>query len=97
MPPALQWSAVAQIWKKQVAIETRFNTRFNALGVPAGDWAARRLVVGFDQGLTLAREIRDAFAIRDLRTLQDRLPTYVRFTLDLNHRVAAYGFTACGH
>lgn len=97
LPAPQRWSAVAQIWKLEVAIQSRFNARFRALGVPAGDMAARRLVVGLDQGLTLAREIRDAFAIRDLRTLQDRLPTYLRFMLNLNRRVAAYGFADCGH
>jgi hypothetical protein len=97
LPAAKQWSAVTQIWNMQVAIQSRFNARFHALGVPTRDMAARRLVAGLDQGLTLAREIRDAFASRDTTTLRDRLPAYLRFTLNLNHRVAAYGFTACGH
>ena len=97
LPASKQWAAVTQIWKTQVAIQTRFNNQFHALGVPTGDRAARRLVVGLDQGLTLAREIRDAFASRDTIALRDRLPVYLQFTLKLNRRVAAYGFTACGH
>lgn len=97
LPIAKQWSAVTEIWRLQVAIQSRFNARFHALGVPVGDRAARSLVIGLDQGLTLAREIRDAFASRDTTTLNDRLPTYLRFTVHLNRRVAAYGFTACGH
>lgn len=96
LPAAKQFTAVAQIWKAQVSIQARFTARFNALGVPTGDRAARSLVVGLDQALTLAREIRDAFASRDTTTLGDRLPTYLHFTLNLNRRVAAYGFTACG-
>lgn len=97
LPAAKQWSAVTQIWNAQIGIQSRFNAQFHALGVPSGDAAARRLVAGLDKGLSLARRIRDAFASRDTTTLRDALPAYLRFTLNLNHRVAAYGFTACGH
>jgi hypothetical protein len=96
LPEAKKWAAVTRIWTAQIAIQTRFTARFRALGVPAHDAAARRLVSDLFRGLALARRVRDAFAARDTTTLSTALPDYVRFTLALNRRVAAYGFTACG-
>jgi hypothetical protein len=96
LPQSRQWTAVTRIWTAQVKIQTSFNARFRALGVPAGDSAARSLVSGLDRGLVLARRVRDAFAFRDTTTLASALPAYARFTLGLNRRVNAYGFRVCG-
>ena len=96
LPQAQQWPAVTRIWTLQVKIQARFNVHFRALGTPAGDASARAIVSGLDRGLVLARRVRDGFAARDTAALGRALPTYVRFTLGLNRRVAAYGFSACG-
>jgi hypothetical protein len=96
LPEAQKWAAVTRIWTAQIAIQARFNARFRALGVPTGDSAARALVSGLDHGLVLARRVRDGFAARDTAALADVLPAYLRFTLSLNRRVVAYGFSACG-
>jgi hypothetical protein len=96
LPEAKQWPAVTRIWTAQVKIQEGFNTRFRALGIPAGDSKARSLVSGLDRGLALARRVRNAFANRDTTTLASVLPAYVRFTLSLNRRVVAYGFVVCG-
>jgi hypothetical protein len=87
---------VTRIWRTQVDIQEHFNARLHALGTPAHDSAARSLVSGLDRGLVLARRVRNAFAARDTATLGRALPAYVRFTLSLNRRVAAYGFSVCG-
>jgi hypothetical protein len=97
LPEAKKWAAVTRIWTAQIAIQTRFTARFRALGVPAHDAAARRIVSGLFRGLALARQVRDAFAARDTGTLSSALPEYLRFTLALNRQVAAYGFSVCGH
>lgn len=97
LPQSQQWAAVTRIWRAQVSVQEQFNTRFHALGIPARDSAARSLVSGLDRGLVLARRVRDAFAARDTATLASALPAYVRFTLSLNRRVVAYGFSVCGH
>jgi hypothetical protein len=96
LPQAKQWAAVTRIWTAQVNIQAEFNARFRALGVPAGDAAARRIVSDLGRGLVLARRVRDAFSARDTTALAGALPAYVRFTVSLNRRVAAYGFSACG-
>lgn len=96
LPKAQQWAAVTRLWTEQIGIQTRFNARFRALGVPRGDSKARSLVSGFDRGVVLARRVRDAFAARNTSGLATALPAYVRFTLSLNRRVAAYGFRVCG-
>ena len=96
LPQSRQWTAVTRIWTAQVKIQTSFNTRFRAVGLPAGDSAAQSLVSGLDRGLVLARRVRNAFAFRDTTTLASVLPAYVRFTLGLNRRVTAYGFRVCG-
>jgi hypothetical protein len=96
LPQGRQWAAVTRIWKAQVSIQAHFNARFHALGIPARDSAARSLVSGLDRGLVLAKRVRDAFAARDTATLANALPAYVRFTLSLNRRVVAYGFSVCG-
>jgi hypothetical protein len=44
----------------------------------------------------LARRVRDAFARRSTTSLAAALPEYIRFTMSLNRRVAAYGFKVCG-
>lgn len=97
LPEAKKWAAVTRIWTAQIAIQTRFTRRFRALGTPAHDAAARRLVADLERGLMLARRVRDGFAARDTRTLSAALPEYLRFTLALNRRVSAYGFSVCGH
>ena len=91
-----KWRAVARIWTTQIKIQARFNTRFHAIGVPAGDSTARSIVKGLDRGLVLARRVRDAFAARDVYRIPTALSSYVRFTVALNRRVAAYGFRVCG-
>lgn len=96
LPQSQQWVAVTRIWRAQVNVQEQFNTRFHALGIPARDSAAHSLVSGLDRGLVLARRVRDAFAARDTATLASVLPAYVRFTLSLNRRVVAYGFSVCG-
>ena len=96
LPEAQKWVAVTRIWTAQVRIQTRFNARLRALGVPAGDSAARNIVSGVGRGLVLARRVRNAFAARDTAALAAALPAYVRFTVGLNRRVAGYGFSACG-
>jgi hypothetical protein len=96
LPEARQWTAVTRVWTAQVKIQASFNARFRALGVPERDSAARSILSGLDRGLALARRVRDAFAAHDTSALAGALPAYVRFTLGLNRRVAAYGFNACG-
>jgi hypothetical protein len=44
----------------------------------------------------LARRVRDAFSRRSTTSLAVTLPAYIRFTVSLNRRVAAYGFKVCG-
>lgn len=96
LPEAKKWAAVTRIWTAQVQIQARFNVRFRALGVPAGDSKARGLVAGLDRGLVLARRVRNAFATRSTTVLATALPAYLRFTISLNRRVAGYGFRVCG-
>lgn len=96
LPEAQRWAAVTRLWTAQVRIQARFNARFHALGVPAGDSAAGSLVSGLDRALVLARRIRAAFAARDTTALTSVLPTYVRFALSLDRRITAYGFRVCG-
>jgi hypothetical protein len=96
LPEAKQWGAVTRIWTAQVAIQASFNARFRAIGLPAGDSAARSIVSGLGRGLVLARRVRDGFAARNTTALAAALPAYLRFTVSLNRRVAAYGFTVCG-
>jgi hypothetical protein len=96
LPESQQFAVAAAIWRDQIAIQSRFNARFRALGVPAGDRAARSLVSGLDHGLALARAVRDAIVARDAGRLATAVPAYVRFTTSLNRRVQAYGFRVCG-
>jgi hypothetical protein len=96
LPDAKRWATAAELWAAQIRIQIRFNTRFRAIGVPAGDATARRLVSGMDRGLILARAVRDAVAARSNARLATAAPAYVRFTVNLNRRVQAYGFRVCG-
>ncbi|MBD0348130.1 MAG: hypothetical protein ICV59_03180 [Thermoleophilia bacterium] len=96
LPTARKWAAGSSLWAEQVRIQARFNARFRALGLPAGDVTARRLVDGLDRGLVFARRVRDAFASRSTAALAAALPAYLRFTVALNRRVQAYGFRVCG-
>jgi hypothetical protein len=96
LPEAEKWAAVTRIWTAQIQIQARFNVRFRALGLPAGDSTARSLVSGLDRGLMLARRVRNAFAARNTTALATALPAYVRYTMSLNRRVAGYGFRVCG-
>jgi hypothetical protein len=97
LPESQQWAAVERLWSDQIRIQARFNARLRAVGVPSGDSKARSIVSGLDRGLVLARRVRDAFARKSTTTLAVALPEYVRFTMSLNRRVAAYGFKVCGH
>lgn len=96
LPEARQWPAATALWTDQITIQRRFNERFRAIGVPAGDRLALRLVSGLDRGVVLARRVRDAFARHDVPALGAALRAYVDFTLTLNRRVQAYGFRVCG-
>jgi hypothetical protein len=97
LPESRQWAAAQRLWADQIQIQARFNARLRAVGVPTGDSKARSIVSGLDRGLVLARRVRDAFARRSTTSLAAALPEYVRFTVSLNRRVAAYGFKVCGH
>jgi hypothetical protein len=96
LPESQQWSAAARLWADQIRIQVRFTARLRAVGVPTGDSKAHSIVLGLDRGLVLARRTRDAFARRSATSLAVALPEYIRFTLSLNRRVAAYGFKVCG-
>lgn len=96
LPETREWVAVTRLWSAQINIQARFNARFRALGLPAHDSRARTIVAGLDHGLVLARRVRNGFAARDTAALASALPAYLRFTLSLNRRVSAYGFTVCG-
>jgi hypothetical protein len=95
LPESQKWAATTRLWSDQIRIQGRFNVRFRALGLPTGDLEARSIVGGLDRGLVLARRVRNAFATRSTAGLAAALPAYVRFTLSLNRRVAAYGFKVC--
>jgi hypothetical protein len=96
LPVSRQWPAALRLWTDQIRIQARFTTRLRAVGVPTGDSKARSIVLGLDRGLVLARRVRDAFARRSTTSLAVALPEYIRFTMSLNRRVAAYGFEVCG-
>ena len=96
LPVSQQWAAAEQLWTDQIRIQARFTARLRAVGVPNGDSKARSIVRGLDRGLVLARRVRDAFARRSTTSLAAALPEYIRFTMSLNRRVAAYGFKVCG-
>jgi hypothetical protein len=95
MPEAKQWAVAERLWAEQIQIQTRFTARLRAVGLPTGDSRARSIVFGLDHGLVLARRVRDRFAKRSA-TVGVALTAYIRFTLSLNRRVAAYGFKVCG-
>jgi hypothetical protein len=97
LPQSRQWAAAERLWADQIRIQARFTARLRALGLPTGDSKARNIVLGLDRGLVLARRVRDAFARRSTTSLAVALPEYIRFTVSLNRRVAAYGFKVCGH
>jgi hypothetical protein len=97
LPESKQWAAAQQLWADQIKIQARFNARLRAVGLPRGDSKARSIVLGLDRGLVLARRVQDAFARRSTTSLAVSLPEYIRFTVALNRRVAAYGFKVCGH
>ena len=96
LPEAQKWAATASIWTDQVRLHAQFVTKFHAIGVPAGDTTARSLIRGLDQGLVLAKRVRDGFVNRNVSLLQAALPQYISFTATLNRRVANYGFKVCG-
>ena len=97
LPESQQWGAPQRLWAEQIRIQARFTARLRAVGVPTGDSKARSIVLGLDRGLVLAHRVRDAFARRSTTSLAVTLPEYIRFTMSLNRRVAAYGFKVCGH
>lgn len=96
LPQAQQWAATAGIWADQIVIQKRFLSRFRAIGMPDGDLVARALVAKIGRGVTLAQRVQQGFATRNTVSLQTALPAYLRFTVDLNKRVVAYGFRTCG-
>ena len=96
LPEDAKWRATAEIWADQVAIQRRFVTRFRAIGTPAGDRAATDLVSRMARGIPLAVNIQRSFARRDTTRLPALLSGYLDLTLNLNRRVAAYGFRVCG-
>jgi len=96
LPAGRQWAAAQSLWAEQIQIQTRFTARLRAIGFPPRDAKARGIVLGLDHGLMLARRVRDAFSRRSTTSLAVTLPEYIRFTVSLNRRVAAYGFKVCG-
>jgi hypothetical protein len=96
LPESQMWAAATRLWTDQIQIQARFTARLHGVGLPTGDSRARSIVGGLDRGLVLARRVRDAFARRSTSALATALPAYVRFTVSLNRRVAAYGFKVCG-
>jgi hypothetical protein len=96
LPPSRQWAAVADIYADQIVIQRQFALKFNAIGTPAGDAVAAGLVSKFAKGILLAVRVQRGFATHDAAALQTALPAYLRFTLDLNKHVVAYGFHTCG-
>jgi len=97
LPESQQWPVAKRLWADQIRIQARFTARLRAVGLPTGDLKARSIVSGLGRGLVLARRVRDAFARRSTTSLAVALPEYIRFTMSLNRRVAAYGFKVCGH
>jgi hypothetical protein len=97
LPESQQWAAAERLWADQIRIQARFIARLRAVGLPTGDSKARSIVFALDRGLVFARRVRDAFARRNTTSLAVALPDYIRFTVSLNRRVAAYGFKVCGH
>ncbi len=97
LPESQQWPVAQRLWADQIRIQARFTARLRAVGLPTGDLKARSIVSGLGRGLVLARRVRDAFARRSTTSLAVALPEYIRFTMSLNRRVAAYGFKVCGH
>jgi hypothetical protein len=96
LPRSEQWAAATTLWADQIRIQKRFTVRFRAIGTPAGDTAAQKIVGGLAYGVTLATRVQRAFAERNEVLLSKALPAYLRFTLAANSRVAAYGFRTCG-
>ena len=96
LPQSQQLAAVAALWADQIRIQKRFVGRFKALGTPAGDTVAQKLVAGLAYGVTLATRVQRGFAERNEVLLSTALPAYLRYTLGLNRRVVAYGFRTCG-
>lgn len=96
LPERQKWAAATRLWTDQIRIQTHFTSRLKTVGLPPGDLKAPSIVAGLDRGLILARRVRSAFARRSVTSLNVALPAYIRFTLSLNRRVAAYGFKVCG-
>ena len=96
LPRSEQWGAAATLWADQIRIQRRFVVRLRAIGTPAGDPAAQKLVGNLAYGVTLAIRVQRGFAERNEVSLSKALPAYLRFTLATNIRVAAYGFHTCG-
>ena len=96
LPQSQQWGAVAALWADQIRIQRRFVARMKAIGTPAGDVVAQKLVAALARGVTLAVAVQRGFAERDSAALSSALPAYLSFTLALNRRVVAYGFRRCG-
>ena len=97
LPRSERWAAAATLWADHIRIQKRFNGRFKALGTPAGDTVAQKLVADLPTGVTLAIRIQRGFAERNEALLSTAGPAYLRFTNAINARVVAYGFPTCGH
>ena len=76
LPQSLQWGAAAAIWADQIRIQKRFVARMKAIGTPAGDVVAQKLVASLARGVTLAVAVQRGFAERDTAALSRVLPTY---------------------
>jgi hypothetical protein len=96
LPQSEQWAAVSAIYADQIEIQKRFVSRFRTIGAPAGDVTAKTLINSLAKGVSLAVRVQQGFAAHDAAVLQTALPAYLRFTVDLNRRVVAYGFRICG-
>jgi len=96
LPREQMWAAATRLWTKQLSIQSRFVSRFRALGLPRGDTNARVIVAGLGRGLVLTRRVRDAFAARSTPRLASGLRTFLGYTVTLNRKVVAYGFVICG-
>ena len=96
LPREQMWSAATRLWTKQLGIQNRFVSRFRSLGVPPNDARARSIVAGMGRGLTLTRRVRDAFAARSTSRLATDLHAFLQYTVALNRRIVAYGFSVCG-
>jgi hypothetical protein len=96
LPQGEQLAALTGMWADQIEIQKKFVGRMKAIGTPAGDGVARKLVDSLEHGVTLAVDVQRGFKDGDSAALSTALPAYVNFTFTLNRRVVVYGFRTCG-